>query len=180
MTLALAAALLAACAAKKPPSTAEAGPPLEGKSKMAYIFDPANPALSLPADVKFMRPLPRETLALPKYPERALAANDGPHREVVRIVIDPKGSVVEVLDSPMEPSDGGVFAADYRHAVEETVRTWRYSSGAMLHVRDGEDKDGDGRADYTITTAIDPVAVYYDVRFTFEIVDGQGRVRTGP
>jgi len=146
---------------------------------MSYIFDPSNPALGLPADVKFMRPMPRETVALPKYPARALAARDGPHREVVRIVIDERGNVAQVLDSPMEASDGGPFAADYRRAVEEAVRSWRYSSGALLHVKDGEDKDGDGRADYTITTAIDPVAVYYDVRFTFEIVDGRGVVTTG-
>ena len=146
---------------------------------MSYIFDPANPALGLPTDVEFRRPAPAEKFALPAYPERALAAGDGPHREIVRIVIDPNGAVTQVQDSPLGGSDGGPFSADYRAAVEAAVRRWKYMPGYLLHVKDGEDKDGDGRADYKLTTDIDPVAVYYDVRFTFEIVDGRGVVTTG-
>ena len=146
---------------------------------MAYLFDPANPALGLPTDVEFRRPVPAEKFVLPTYPERALAVGDGPHREIVRIVIDPHGAVTQVQESPMGTSDGGPFAADYRAAVEDAVRRWRYMPGYLLTVKDGEDKDGDGRADSKITTAVDPVAVYYDVRFTFEILDGRGVVTTG-
>jgi hypothetical protein len=79
----------------------------EGKSKYNYIFDPGNPALGLPEDVQFRRPLPQDNKTLPKYPENALAAHDGPHREVVRFVIDTEGSVDRIADSPMEASDGG-------------------------------------------------------------------------
>lgn len=171
----------AGCVPKKPAATPASPPPLpEGKSRYSYIFDPGNPALGLPEDVQFRRPLPKETKTLPKYPENALAARDGPHREVVRFVIDTHGSVEKIVDSPVEPSDAGPFAADYRHAVEEALRSWRFDPGVFQHVKPGEDKDGDGTPDYKIMTSWEHVPVYYDVRFTFEIVDGKGVVKANP
>src|SRR6185503_16563425 len=77
----------AGCAHKKPIAPSAPAPAPEwsdGKTSYAYIFDPSNPALGLPEDVQFSRPLPEATRTLPKYPERALAARDGLHREVVR------------------------------------------------------------------------------------------------
>lgn len=178
---ALVALLAMGCAAKKvivgfapPPSSPQ------GRSSYTYIFDPANPALGLPEDVQFMRPMEREARALPKYPERALAAHDGPHREIVRIVIDDHGTVSQVIDSPMGSSDGGPFASDYRRAVDDAVRTWRYEPGRLQHVEAGPDKDGDGKPDYKVVKSWEIVAVYYDIRFTFEIVDGKGVVKTSP
>jgi len=177
----LVALLSTSCAPKIPVAPIEPPPPsLEGKAIYKYIFDPANPALGLPEDVQFHQPWPVETATLPKYPERALAVHDGPHREIVRIVVDTHGNVGQVLDSPMGRSDGGPFAADYRRAVDEAVRTWRYQPGVLRHVADGADKDGDGKPDYKIMTSSDPIAVYYDLRFTFEIVDGKGVVKTSP
>ena len=172
----------AACASKKPLSAIAPPPPSapEGKTSFNYIFDPSNPALGLPADVQFVRPHPKETTSLPRYPERALAARDGPHHEIVRIVIDAHGSVSQVLDSPMGRSDDGPFAAEYRRAVEEAVRGWRYDPGTLRRVEDGPDHDGDGKPDYKIMTSSETVAVYYDIRFTFEIVDGQGVVTANP
>lgn len=178
----LAALLATGCAAKKPaPALAPPAAPLpEGTTRYSYIFDPGNPALALPEGVQFRRPLPQDTRTLPKYPENALAANDSPHREVVRFIIDTHGNVGEIVDSPMERSDGGPFAADYRRAVEEALRTWRYEPGVFQHVKPGEDKDGDGKPDYKIMTSSEMVPVYYDVRFTFEIVDGKGVVKQTP
>ena len=171
----------AGCAHKKPVTTTTPAPSLpEGKTTYSYIFDPSNPALGLPEDVQFSRPRPTETTTLPKYPERALAAHDGPHREIVRIVIDTHGVVSQVLDSPMGQSDGGPFAEDYRRAVDEAVRTWRYQPGALQHVAPGNDLDGDGKPDYKVVTSWDLVAVYYDIRFTFEIVEGKGVVKATP
>jgi hypothetical protein len=175
----LAVLLATSCVAKKPVTAPLAPPPTppEGKTKYSYIFDPGNPALGLPEDVQFRRPFPKETKTLPVYPENALAARDGPHREVVRFIIDPNGNVGEIVDSPMESSDGGPFATEYRRAVEAALRMWRYEPGVLQHVKDGEDKDGDGKPDYKVMTSWEMVPVYYDVRFTFEIVDGEGRVK---
>lgn len=172
-------ALAAGCAARRPPEPTPAPPPPPadvGASKATYIFDPENPALHLDADVKFDRPRPNDSNALPVYPERPLREHAGTHREVVRIVIDVRGQVSQVFNSPLEAGDGGPYAADFRAAVETAVRTWKYSPGVMRKIAPGNDLDGDGKADYTVTTSIDPIAVYYDVRFTFEIVNGAGVV----
>jgi hypothetical protein len=174
----LAALLSTGCAAKKTsPVVKPIASSTEGKSSYSYIFDPQNPALSLPADVKFNRPIPRSTKTLPVYPDAALAANDGTHREIVRIVIDTHGNVGQVLDSPVGTSDGGPFAADYRRAVDTAVRTWRFEPGWIGHFGPGPDNDGDGKPDYKVMTTSEQIAVYYDVRFTFEIVNGKGTVR---
>ena len=122
----------------------------------SFVFDPSNPALGLPEDVKFNRPAPRE---------------------LVRIVIDTHGNVSEVSDSPLGTSDDGPHAAEFRAAVDAAVRTWRFTPGALLKVEPGHDLDGDGKSDYTVATAIDVVPVYYDVRFTFEVVEGKGVVK---
>jgi hypothetical protein len=171
----------AGCASKKPAATpAPSRPAPEGKTSYSFIFDPGNPALGLPEDVQFRRPLAKETKTLPTYPENALAAHNTPHREIVRFVIDTHGNVDKVVDSPIEPSDGGPFAADYRRAVEEALRSWRFDPGVFQHVKPGEDKDADGKPDYKIMTSWERVPVYYDVRFTFEIIDGKGVVKAMP
>lgn len=172
--------LCVSCAAKKPAAPVAPQPPPSpspaGTATYSFVFDPANPALGLAEDVKFNRPLPRETLKLPDYPGDALAAGDGPHRELVRIIIDRQGHVTEVGDSPLGTSDGGLHAASFRAAVDSAVRTWSFAPGALLHVEPGNDLDGDGKPDYTVAKSIDIVPVYYDVRFTFQIVDGKGVV----
>jgi leucyl-tRNA synthetase len=177
--LIVAFALATGCAAhhKAPAATIAPAPRTdEGVSKATYIFDPANPALHLGEDVQFDRPRPDDANALPVYPEHALRENAGTHREVVRIIIDTNGKVSEVLDSPLEASEGGPYASEFRSAVDTAVRSWRFQAGYLRNVVPGNDVDGDGKPDYKVTTAFRPVAVYYDVRFTFEIVNGRGVV----
>ena len=47
--------------------------------------------------------------------------------------------------------------------MDNAVRGWRFTPGAIQQTREGE-------------ASSRPVRVYYDVRFDFEIVRGQGRV----
>jgi hypothetical protein len=174
-TLSLSALLILGCAAK-PPHLVDAPAASQGKTSYAYIFDPAKPANDLPADVQFIRPHPAGVTALPRYPGRALIAHDGPHREDVRIVIDAQGTVSSVSDSPLAQSDGGPYADDYRRAVKEAVQTWQYAPGLLQHVQNGPDHDNDGKPDYKVASSSDPIAVFYDIRFTFKIVEGKGVV----
>jgi predicted small lipoprotein YifL len=171
---------LAGCGPKMPPTTPPPAPPgpapPTGVSSYKFIVDAANPANNLPEDVKFRRPQPLDQRTLPIYPADALAAHDGPHRELVRIVIDDHGSVSQVGDSPLGASDGGLYAAAFREAVDTAVRRWRFAPGALYKTEPGHDLDNDGKPDYQVATSIDVVPVYYDIRFTFEIVDGKGVV----
>ena len=97
---------------------------------------------------------------------------------VVRIVIDTEGRVSSVADSQLAPSTAGVFAADFREAVETAVRRWRFLPGHIDQLENGDDVDDDGKADYVRIVQRDLVPVFYDVRFDFEIVDGRGRVNS--
>ena len=76
----------------------------------------------------------------------------------------------------MGQSDKGPFADDFRRAVKDAVQSWRYDPGSVYHMQNGPDRDNDGSPDYTTMTSEGPVSVYYDIRFTFEIVDGKGVV----
>ncbi len=80
--------------------------------------------------------------------------------------------IASVADSPLGTSDVSVHAADFRTAVESAVHLWRFEPGHPLKVAPGNDLDGDGKPDYIVTTSISAVPVYYDVKFTFEIVEG--------
>jgi len=171
--------VLAACAPRKPPApppSPPAPPPPTGKTSYQWVFDPASPANALPADVKFFRPIPVDQRTLPEYPAEALAAHDGPHREVVRIIVDRAGLVSKVGDSPLGASDRGEHAAAFRTAVDAAVHQWRFKPGVLYKTVPGNDVDGDGKPDYDVTTSTEIVPVYYDVKFTFEIVDGRGVV----
>ena len=176
----VAVGLALACGPKRlpptPPQEPPPPPPPTGITTYAFVFDPSNPATTLGEEVRFLRPVPQGALALPAYPEDALLARDGPHRELVRIVIDDNGIVAEVGDSPLGASDGGPHAASFRAAVDSAVRRWRFQPGLLRKVGPGNDLDGDGKPDYVVTTAQERVPVYYDVRFTFAIVEGKGIV----
>ena len=75
-------------------------------------------------------------------------------------------------------SSPGPFAAAFRGSVERAVRRWRFTGGRIDQIEDGNDLDGDGQPDYTRVVASDPISVFYDVRFDFEIVAGEGKVRS--
>jgi hypothetical protein len=150
------AVALAGCGRKKPTTTAATPVPLpEGKSRYSYIFDPGNPALGLPEDVQFRRPLKKQDVAT--YPANALAA-DGPHREVVSSS-DTHGNVDRIV-----VPDGVIgwrsFRCGPRRAVEEALLAIR--AGCVSHVA----RRGQGRRrkpDCKIATSSDLVPVYYDV-----------------
>jgi hypothetical protein len=105
-----------------------------------------------------------------------LLAHDGPHAEIVRIVIDEQGAVSNVTDSPLGQSEPSPYSGDYREAVRLAVSAWRYAPGQLQHVADGPDRDHDGKPDYKQMTSSEVVAVYYDIKFIFNIVDGRGVV----
>jgi len=127
---------------------------------------------------RFVPPTPRTELSLPDYPPEALAAGAPPIRIVLRIVVDPEdGRVTQVGPSPAEASGTGPFEREFRIESERAVRRWRFTPGTMETIENGPDEDGDGEPDYTRVVEIAPVPVLYDVRFDFESVGGEAKVR---
>jgi hypothetical protein len=140
-----------------------------------FIPDPARVEPSLLEGQDFVAPHPIAT-PMPLYPpEREVER--GPIVVVLRFIVGTDGAVRQVRDSPL--ADGGAAPADpaFRKAAEDALLNWVFVPAAIQTIQPGEDLDHDSRPDYTILVDSSRVPTYLDVRFTFEIVDGQERVR---
>jgi hypothetical protein len=167
-------AVFAACARRPPVAPAEADL-LRGEVAYRFLFDTSFES-SLPDDQEFESPRVVAPLATPAYPSGALEAGAGPATVAVRFVIGRDGAVVRILDCPKLTSTSGPFAAEFRQAVEEAVRSWRFTPGELRTFGPGEDLDGDGTPDYKVMIDSRILEVSYDVAFAFRLIDGQGRV----
>ena len=150
----------------------------EGKAAYKFLVDPSAAASVQAQAQELVSPHPTSVLPLPSYPEAALAARAGAAHVVVRILIDTNGRIESVTDSPVASSSSGPFAGEFKDAVLRALRHWRFTPGHFDSFEDGPDGDRDGKPDYRRLVRYEMVPVRYDVRFDFDIVEGQGRVRT--
>jgi len=162
LSLAVLVAGSTSCCARRRPPPALPVDPATGRAGFQFLYDPAALSFRFSDGEVLDRPQPAGDLEPPAYPARPLDAGFGPATVAVRIVIDEEGKVSQVLDSPLLASSPGPFAGDFRQAVDDALRGWRFTPGAIKQTREGEESSR-------------PVRVYYDVRFDFEIVEGQGR-----
>jgi hypothetical protein len=177
----LAALLVGAACAVAPPRTAPLAPavtPPDGQVGVVVLPDAGGEKPRPEEGETFYAPQPVDT-PLPSYPVGALMERAAPAQVAVRIVIGRDGRVEKISDSPVEASSEGPFAAEFRAAVENALRQWRFVPGVYRRLRPGGDLDGDGIPDWQDATESRAVAVFYDLRFTFEIVDDEGRVLVG-
>jgi len=158
------------------PGVAPNAPGLHGRATSRFVFDPKNPALTLPADTELRPPEPRSDNRTPEYPSAALAAGAGGFAGF-RFVVGTDGAVGTLGRSPLVPEMEGAFAEEFRASAVAAVVTWRFEPAVLLRTEDGNDLDGDGKPDYRRATSMELVPVYLDIRFDFEIVHGRGSVR---
>jgi len=157
---------------EEPPSAAS------GRVGFKFIADPKAAPPHLTDHQELVPPDAIGKLVTPEYPRAPLEAHAAPASVVLRIVIGPEGHVADVLDSPLMLSTPSPFAAEFRASAETAVRRWRFTPGRIDQYEDGQDVDGDGKPDSTHIVRSDTIRVFYDVRFDFEIVRGEGRVRS--
>jgi TonB family protein len=161
--------VLGGCA-HRPPLTPATTPPAPAQSQesgsVAYKFmvEPGG-SVTGRSSQELVSPRPTTELPLPNYPPNALAAHAGEAHVVVRILIDTTGRISNVTDSPVASSSPGPFAGEFRDAVLRALRHWRFTPGYF------------GKQDDDLGVRPEIVPVRYDVRFDFEIVGGEGRVR---
>ena len=139
-----------------------------------YLVDPARVSPELREGQDFVAPHPIVT-PLPRFP----ADHQDLGRPVVvvlRLVVDADGVVRQVQDSPLA-RPAAQADPDFRAAAEDAVLSWLFVPAAIRTIEPGEDIDHDSKPDYTVVVDSRRIPVYLDVRFTFEIVDGQARVR---
>lgn len=177
------ATLLFCCAGcaivPKPAAPAQEGAAAERSPDLAkvearFIPDPARIAPALREDQDFMPPHPIVT-HLPRYPPGHADAT-GPVVVVLRFIVGEDGAVREVKDSPLR-DPGRVADPVFREAAVDAVLGWIFVPAAIRTLKPGADLDHDSKPDYTVLVDSERMPVYLDVRFTFEITDGEARVR---
>jgi hypothetical protein len=167
----LASLVVPGCAVKSVTS------PPDWRVDYELLPDPNASTPALQGRQVFMAPVALEA-PLPEYPPAALANDAPPVTVVVRVIVSDAGAVREVLDSPLDDPARSDPGDPFRTEVERAVRAWRFRPAIIRTMKEGEDLNKDGKSDYDVVIQEAPVATYLDLRFTFEVVDGRGRVRT--
>ncbi len=145
---------------------------------LKFLVDPHAAPPKLGDRQEFRPPQIDGAPQMPVYPPEALEVLAPPASVVVRITIDRDGRVSEIEDSPVMASTPGPLAPYFRASVVRAVRRWQFSPGRIEQYMDGPDLDRDGQPDYTRAVSTDPVDVWYDLRFDFQIEQGKGVVRS--
>ena len=147
--------------------------PVHGLSSLTIL----TPESSGAGVQEVLPPGPIGELSGPAYPEEPLKARYGDATVVVRVYLDAEGRIVDVTESPVCPSTGGRYSAQFRAAVLEAVRKWKFRPAEYRRYDPGKDLNGDGKPDYMVLVDSKPVPVHFDARFDFSIVKGRGQAQ---
>ncbi|MBP1625270.1 MAG: Gram-negative bacterial TonB protein C-terminal [Acidobacteria bacterium] len=169
--------LITSCARHQVQVQAEPPIPPEGTVSFKFVSGEKSGDKKDPQGWEFQPAQLRGDAPLPVYPPRALAARIGSVVTVARIIINAEGNVTDVTLRP--GSTANRFAEDFFRASETAVRQWKFTPPAWWLLEDGKDLNGDGKPDYQNVVSKNPVTVYGDVQFYFEISSGQGTVGGG-
>lgn len=150
-----------------------------GAVEASLLVDPAAPQPRLGTDEEFVSPYLRSDNVAPEYPHDLLPANPAVHVVAVRVVFDEEGRVLTIGDSPLATSTDSEHASKFLAAVREAVTTWRCAPAMIRKFRDGPDNDHDGEADYRIMVDELRLKAFFDLSFSFEVVDGKPVVTQG-
>ena len=149
-----------------------------GAVSATLIADPNAPAAELGPGEEFVPARLDGDNPAPEYPRDLIARHLPPHKIVVRVLFSENGRVLEVGPSPLERST----RSPYTERFEATLCTrllefWRVWPPRIRKFRPGPDSDADGKPDYRILADEKVLKTFFDVAFTFEIVNGQPVVR---
>jgi len=178
----LAFALLTACRTQAPSLTTRDVAELSASSgavSSTLIKDPNAPTVELGPDEQFIPANLHPGNPAPEYPAELIAGGVPAHRIVVRILFDEMGRVLDIGPSPLEVSTSSPFTSRFDAAVCGALQNWRIWPPTLRKFRPGADSDGDGKADYRVMVDQKALKSFFDVAFTFEVVNGQPVVRQG-
>lgn len=147
------------------------------RSRVAFeVIPPSVRPSPASASIERTRPAAVGELAMPAVPPELVA--DAPVRATVavRITVGGDGHVSRVRLSPAAPSDAGRWLDLLLGAVRRVASSWEFLPACERTLSDGPDRDHDGRPDWQNVISSRPIAVYFDALFTFEVVNGSGRV----
>lgn len=139
------------------------------------LLDPAAPAAEASEREVFETPRQLAGNAMPEYPSELVQSGLSAQNVAVRIVVDGKGQVARVEPLPATDNDTAVDPR-FLQAVRSAVMGWRFEPFQVIHWVAGPDLDGDGEPDSETVGSEENRPFRFDMRFRFEVVDGQARV----
>jgi len=145
----------------------------EGQSTFRFLEPPAPPSpprIGTPSEqlqprVILVEAKPRKPLATPIFPAAALGRHAAIASVAVRITVDTDGRVSAVGPSMLAISTPGPFAHEFRGAVEDAVRQWRFTPAEIRHLEPA--KEEGKTVNYWNVTSSEKVEASFDVAFTF-------------
>lgn len=146
--------------------------PREGEVAVEFLADPVPPEQTLDETHEFV-PASLLLMPTPVYPPTALAGGEPSALVAVRLSVNAAGVVEDVTDSPRLVPYSGRFASEFRHAVENAVRRWRFTSARIQTLGPA---GPDSERTVTVTRR---VPTYLDFAFRFNVVEGKGVVTVG-
>lgn len=176
------AILCVACSGSRPPDQLSSRDvaQLSGRSgavSAELIEDPGAPQLQLGPGEEFTAAQLMTGNRPPEYPQDLLTKNVSPHVVAVRVTFGEDGHVMTISQSPVAPSTQSADASHFMNAVREAVVSWYCSPARIRKFRGGPDSDGDGKPDYRIMTAQQILKTFFDLSFSFEVLNGHPVVK---
>jgi len=166
--------LMLDCAHHRPPPLATA--PDEGRTSVRVLNAPATPSEGAVATTERLTPAyASPDNRLPDYPAVALKAGCRRGIVAVRVHIDPEGNVSAQRDVPGRPLPADDCHMSFRASVQSAINTWRFAPA--FRQTPIVDPAADPRAP-VLRWKQEPIAIYLDFEFTFDVVAGQGIVRS--
>jgi hypothetical protein len=178
----LAVAIALSCRSVPLPRSKPAPPaedPSRGQVSVNLVADPNAPAVHLGPNEQFMQAQAMTTKPLPEYPPDLIPLHLPKQIVVIRVLIDERGRILDIKQSPLVASTPGPHLEEFEASVRTAVQQWRFYSASIRKFKLGPDLDGNGKPDYTIVTAQQPLKAFFDISFVFEVVNGKATVRTG-
>jgi len=144
--------------------------PASGAVSAKLVPDPNSPELKLGPGEEYIAPQLMPGNPMPAYPPDLIPLHLPLHVVAVRVTFGEYDHAIDVAPSPVVQSTDDEYEAAFQKAVRETVMRWICYSAKIRKFRDGPG--------YRIMTAERWLKTFYDISFSFEIVDGHPVVKS--
>ena len=148
-----------------------------GAVASTLIHDPNAPSVELGPGEEYVAAELDRGNPTPEYPPELVALRVPPHKVVTRITFSERGRPLTIVPSPLGGSTESAHLAAFEDAVGRALQMWRCYPPRIRKFRPGPDSDGDGKPDFRIMADQKILKTFFDVAFTFEVIDGQPVVR---
>ena len=152
--------------------------PAQGAVSAKLVPDPNSPEVHLAPGEEYVPPQLMPGNPKPQYPPELVSRSLAPHVVSVRVTFGESSRVLDMAASPVGENTGDEYAPAFERAVHDAVQKWVCYPARIRTFRDGPDTDGDGKPDYRIMKSQRTLKTYFDLSFTFEIVNGQPVVKS--